>query len=98
AHIRAVVLFHQSVQFDRAKIPSKISPYFSIADYSSIYSIISDSFSKGLVLDSNEIERLLKALSITEESIYNENDEVEVQETYTERKATERLELVKRLA
>lgn len=97
-HLNAIVLFHQAVQFDVQSIPQKIRTYFSIADYSRIYQRIEDSFSNELVLDDNEIEKILRTFSLSDENLFDESNIPEPSVPPVDVTALERLELIRKLA
>lgn len=97
-HINALVLFHKSIQFDNSTIPPKIQAYFSIVDYTTIYSRLQDSYSGNLILDDNEINRLLTSLELRDENLFDDTVEPENAGHYETTIAAQRLELIRRLS
>lgn len=100
SHISAMVLFHQAIQFDVNSIPPRLQSYFSVVDHASFYARLDDSFTEGLILEDNEIQRLLIALDIRDENIYDESAEVEDEPTPNDRSETaaQRLDLIRRVS
>lgn len=98
-HIKGLVLFHQAIQFDRGTIPGRIQSYFSVADYSTVYNTIQDSFSSGLVLDDNEIQKLLVTLDVRDENVFDDLIESDPpQNNNVGAIASQRLDLIRRLS
>lgn len=97
-HINAMVLFHQAVKFDQSTIPTRIQSFFSIVDYATVYSRLNDSFSNGLILDDNEIQRILIALALGDENIFDDSIEIEPPQSDIKVMAAQRLDLIRRLS
>lgn len=96
-HITGLVLFHQPITFDTSEIPQMIRMYFDIADNNNCIAKITDRNSVQLVLSDSEIEKILIALDVREENLYDEAQEPETQEQQTTiPNAAERLELVRK--
>jgi hypothetical protein len=96
-HLTGLVLFHQPITFDTSEIPQRIRMYFDIADNNNCIAKITDRNSAQLVLSDSEIEKILIALDVREENLYDEAQEPETQEQQTTiPNAAERLELVRK--
>lgn len=96
-HLTGLVLFHQPITFDTNEIPQMIRMYFDIADNNNCIAKITDRNSAQLVLSDSEIEKILTALDVREENLYDEAQEPEAQEQQTTiPNAAERLELVRK--
>lgn len=97
-HLTAIVLFHQTIQFDNRNIPQRLQTYFSIADYSTIYSRLQDSHSSSLNLTDNEINKIIDSLDLCDENLFDDTIQVEERETLDSGIAAQRLEFIKRLS
>ncbi len=95
-HLSCLVLFHQPVTFDANDVPQNIRMYFDIADNNTCIAKITDRTSAQLNLSDNEIEKVLTALDIREENIYDEAQEPTAQPQTEIPNAAERLELVRK--
>jgi hypothetical protein len=96
-HLTGFVLFHQPITFETNEIPQLIRMYFDIADNNNCIAKITDRNSPQLVLSDSEIEKILSALDVRNENLYDEAQEPEIQETQTAiPNAAERLELVRK--
>lgn len=71
-HISCLVLFHQPITFNVNEVPQNIRMYFDIADINTCIETISDRNSVQLNLSNTEIEKILSALDIREENIYDD--------------------------
>ena len=97
-HINGLVLFHQPITIDQKEIPEKILKYFKVVDINNCFSTIADCTSINLTLRDNEIEKILIALDIREENLYDETQEL-ANPTMSESNPNEvdRLELVRKI-
>lgn len=97
-HISALVLFHQPVEFDINNIPQTIQKYFGIADNNTCIGYIEDRVSRQLNFSDSEVQKILIALNIKEDNIFDEKKEPDVigQQTVIPN-AAERLELVRKV-
>lgn len=95
-HAAGLVLFHQPVSLHKA-IPQQIQVYFHIADNNTCIANITDINSNQLVLSDKEIEKMLAALDVRQENIYDETQAPDIHELQnTIPHAAERLELVRK--
>lgn len=92
-----MVLFQQTITFDENEIPQKIKRYFSVADNNNCIAKITDRNSAQLVLSDNEIGKILVALDVRDENLYDEAQEPETHDAQPQiPNAAERLELVRK--
>lgn len=73
-HTNAMVLFQNSIQFDKESIPKKISRFFHVTDKNHFINTLDAINSNYLTLQDKEISSILEILNISTDTIFDQNE------------------------
>lgn len=73
-HTNAMVLFHNSILFDKESVPKKISRFFHVTDKNHFIHTLDAIVSNYLIFEDKEITAILKMLNISSDSIFDKNE------------------------